>query len=158
MGQLDQELAKLAVFVGTAAKISPADVDQLVGNSRTANVFKILEAVGDGNSGEAIGILERLFDQGENPIGMLGAVGSQLRKMAQLARLVQSGTPFSSAADRVGIPPFARQGAEKQLRKLGKPKTDRLYDWLLEADLGMKGGSQLPPRTVLERLVVKLAK
>jgi hypothetical protein len=34
---------------------------------------------------------------------------------------------------------------------------DRLYDWLLEADLGMKGGSALPPRTLLERLVLRLA-
>lgn len=158
MGQIDQELAKLAVFVGSAAKISPGDVDQLVGSSRTESIFKIFDALADGKTGEAIGILEGLFDHGEEPIKMLGAFSMQLRRLAQAARLMQGGTSFSSAAERVGIPPFARQGTEKQLRKLGRPKTDRLYDWLLEADLGMKGGSQLPARTLLERLVVKLAK
>lgn len=158
MGQIDQELAKLAVFVGDANKIGPADVDQLVGSSRTANIFKIFDALGDGKPGEAMGILESLFDQGEEPIRMLGAFSMQLRRLAQAARLMQVGRPFSTAADQVGIPPFARQGCERQLRRLGRPKTDRLFDWLLEADLGMKGSSQLPPRTLLERLVVKLAK
>ena len=49
-------------------------------------------------------------------------------------------------------------GLEQQLRHLGRRRLDRLYDWLLEADLGLKGSSQLPPRTLLERMVVQLAR
>src|SRR5262249_15441387 len=45
MGQLDQELTKLAVYVGNASRIDTPDVDQLVGNSRAANTFKILDAI-----------------------------------------------------------------------------------------------------------------
>jgi DNA polymerase-3 subunit delta len=158
MGQLDQEIAKLAVYVGEAKQISVTDVDQLVGSSRTANIFRIFDALGEGKDAEALDILERLFDQGEDPIRMLGAFSMQLRRLAQTARLVQRGLNFGAAADRAGIPPFARQGSERQLRQLGRTRANRLYDWLLEADLGMKGWSQLPPRTLLERLVVKLAK
>jgi DNA polymerase-3 subunit delta len=158
MGQLDQEISKLAVYVGDAGRITAQDVDQLVGSSRTANVFKIFDAVGEGRNAEAFNILERLFDQGEDPIRMLGAFSMQLRRLAQASRLVQRGVPFSAAAERVGIPPFAKQGSEQQLRRLGRPRAERLYDWLLEADLGMKGGSALEPRTVLERLLVKLAR
>jgi hypothetical protein len=33
-----------------------------------------------------------------------------------------------------------------------------LYDWLLQIDLGLKGLSPLPPRTLFERLVVELAR
>ena len=86
---------------------------------------------------------------------MLGAFSMQLRRLAQAGRLTRQGLPFAAAADRVGIPPFARQGSERQLRHLG-PRTERLHDWLLEADQGMKGYSQLPPRTLLERLIVRL--
>ena len=43
------------------------------------------------------------------------------------------------------------------LRHLGRRRLDRVYDWLLEADLGMKGDSQLPERTQLERLIIRLA-
>ena len=60
--------------------------------------------------------------------------------------------------NRAGVPPFAQRGCEQQLRHLGRQRADRLYDWLLEADLGLKGSSQLPARTLLERLVVRLAR
>jgi DNA polymerase-3 subunit delta len=67
------------------------------------------------------------------------------------------GQPLGAALLQAGVKPFAVKGAEQQLRRLGRERANRLYDWLLEADLGLKGGSQLPPRTILERLVVKLA-
>jgi DNA polymerase-3 subunit delta len=60
--------------------------------------------------------------------------------------------------ERAGVQHFAQQGLEQQLRHLDRQNADRLYDWLLEVDFGMKGGSQLPERTLLERLVVQLAR
>jgi DNA polymerase-3 subunit delta len=157
MGQLDQELAKLATYVGTAKRISLADVDQLVGHSREENTFKIFDAIADGQVGEAFKILDRLFDHGEDAMRILGAFSMQLRRLAQAARLTQQGNSLGAALDRVGVPFFARQSAENQLRHLGKRKTDGLYAWLLETDLGLKGGSQLPARVLIERIVARLA-
>ena len=158
MGLLDQELQKLATYAGDAKRVDSGVVELLTGDSRAENTWKIFELIGNGQTGEALTFLDRLFDQGEDPMRLLGAFSMQLRRLAQASRLVQRGVPFSAAADRVGIPPFAKQGSEQQLRRLGRPRAERLYDWLLEADLGMKGGSALEPRTVLERLLVKLAR
>jgi DNA polymerase-3 subunit delta len=155
MGQLDQELTKLAIYVGNGKKIDVQDVDQLVGSGRTANTFKIFDALAEQKPGEALSILDHLFEQGEDPLRMLGAFSMQLRRLAQTERLRRQGLPFSAAAAKVGIPPFALQGCERQLRHLGK-RVEQAYDWLLEADQGMKGGSQLSPRTLLERLIVRL--
>jgi hypothetical protein len=44
------------------------------------------------------------------------------------------------------------------MRWLGRRRLGRLYDWLLQTDLGLKGMSPLPPRTLFERLVVELAR
>jgi DNA polymerase-3 subunit delta len=44
------------------------------------------------------------------------------------------------------------------LRHLGRRRLDRVYDWLIEADLAMKSTAALPERVVLERLVVQLAR
>jgi DNA polymerase-3 subunit delta len=158
MGQLDQELAKLATYVGTTPQIESRDVDKLVGNSRAENLWKIFDAIGAGNGGVALTILDRLFEQGEEPLRILGAFSLQLRRLGQAARLNQRGQPLSSALDRAGVPPFAQRACEQQLRKLGRRGADQLYDWLLEADLGLKGSSQLPARILLERLVVQLAR
>jgi DNA polymerase-3 subunit delta len=157
MGLLDQELAKLAVYVGDANRIDTKDVDALVGNSRAENTWKIFDLIGAGNSGEALTLLDRLLDQGEDPMRLLGAFSLQLRRLAQAARGSAQGKTLSAALEDAGVPPFALRAAEQQLRHLGRARANRLYDWLLETDLGLKGSSQLPPRTLLEQLVVRLA-
>jgi DNA polymerase-3 subunit delta len=148
MGVLDQELAKLAAYAGTAPKINVDDVDQLVGNSREQNTWKIFEAIGGGRVTEALTILDRLFEQGQEPLAVLGAMSWQLRRLAKAGGLARQGVPLGAAIERAGFQVFARQGVEQQLRHLGRRRLSRLYEW----------GSQLPPRTVLERLVVQLAR
>jgi DNA polymerase-3 subunit delta len=156
MGLLDQELAKLAVYAGAAARIDAGDVDRLVGRSREENTFKIFDAIGGGSTAEALTLLDRLFDQGEDALRILGAFSWQLRRLAQVDRLCRQGRGLAAAMEEAGVHSFARQGCEQQLRHLGR-RADHLYDWLLEVDLGIKGSSQLAPRVLLERLVVRLA-
>ena len=158
MGLLDQEMAKLAAYVGDAKRIDAADVDALVGASRAENTWKIFDLIGDGKTGEALTLLDRLFEQGEDPFRLLGAFSMQLRRLAQAGRRVIQGAPLPAALEEAGVPPFARAAAEKQMRRLGRRRLGQLYDWLLQTDLGLKGLSPLPPRTLFERLVVELAR
>jgi DNA polymerase-3 subunit delta len=158
MGQLDQELTKLALYVGQASRIDVGDVDRLVGCSRTENTWKIFDAVAQGQPAEALAILDRALEHGEEPIRILGAFSMQLRRLAQAARLTQMGQPLRAALEQVGVSSYNARSCEQQLRYLGRRRIDRLYDWLLEVDLGLKGSSQLPARTVLEKLVVQLAR
>lgn len=160
MGLLAQELAKLAVAAGDRPDITAAEVDQLVGRSRSANVFHILNAIGDGKPDAALGILGELFEEGEDPLAVVGALTAQLRKLAAVSRLLAEGRTKADALDIAGVPkwPQARQGAEKQLHHLGRRRLDKLTDWLVDINLGLKGGSPLPGRVQVERLVVRLAR
>ncbi|HVS37311.1 MAG TPA: DNA polymerase III subunit delta [Gemmataceae bacterium] len=158
MGRLDQETAKLAAYVGDAKRIDAADVDALVGASRAENTWRIFDLIADGQAGEALTLLDRLFNQGEDPFRLLGAFSMQLRRLAQAGRLFVQGTPIVAALEEVGVPPFGRTVAEKQMRRLGRRRLGQLYDWLLQIDLGLKGMSPLPPRALFERLVVELAR
>jgi DNA polymerase III subunit delta len=160
MGLLDKEMEKLSVFVGSAPKIDSRDVDQLVGRSRTENTWEIFTLIGSGKTAEALAFLTRLLDQGEEPMKLLGAFSARLRRTAQAGRLSVQGVSLAEAMTRAGVPnfPAARQAEEQLIRHLGRRRLDRLYDWLLETDQGMKGGSALPPPVLLERLVVRLAR
>src|SRR5262249_27543528 len=73
LGVLDQEITKLAIYVGAAPRVEAGDVDQLVGRSRSANAFKIFEAIGHGRAADALAILDHLLVQGEEPMRILGA-------------------------------------------------------------------------------------
>ena len=159
MGLLDQELSKLAVYAGAAKQIDAGDVDKLVGNSRYADVWMIFDLIGAGASAAALTLLDRLLTQGEEPLRLLGSFQQQLpRGMAQAYRLTLIGKSLSEAMDGAGVVPFARRSAEQGMRHLGGRRLNRVYDWLIETNQGMKGGSQLPPRTQMERLVIQLAR
>jgi DNA polymerase-3 subunit delta len=158
MGLLDQELAKLAIYVGSAKQIDKVDVDTLVGHSRAEDIWQIFTAIGNGDVGAALTILDRLFEQGAEAIGTLGAFSKELRRLVQIARLNEQGVPLSVALEQLRIPFFAKQSTELRLKHLGRRRLNQIYAWLVEADLGLKGSSQLPPRTLLERLVVRLAR
>ena len=160
LGLLDQELGKLAVAVGSRKQVTPEDVEAFVGRSRAANVFRILDAVGEGKPGEAFTIVGELFDEGEAALAILGPLTAQLRKLAALGRLLAAGQALGPAMDAAGVPkwPQARQSVERQVRHLGRSRLGQLPDWLVEVNLGLKGGSPLPERLQLELLLAKLAR
>lgn len=161
MGLLDRELAKLAVAVGARPEIVAGDVERLVGRSKAADVFRILDAIGEAKPGEALSILEELFSEGTDPMGVLGPLTAQLRKLAMVGRLVrEEKMSLGPAMDAAGVPKWEkiRVGTEKQLRHLTHRRLEKLTDWLVEMNLGLKGGNPLPERVQVERLIVMLAR
>jgi DNA polymerase-3 subunit delta len=158
MGLLNQELGKLAAYVGARQRIDSADVDRIVGNSRAENTWKIFDAIGSGNVKAALALLQRLFDQGEEPMRMLGAFSMQLRRLAQAARLNAQGSSLEAALTQAGVPPFAVRGAEQQVRHLGRARLERLLDELLQLNMDLRGESPLSARTLFERFLVRLAR
>jgi DNA polymerase III subunit delta len=162
LGLLDQELAKLSLSA-RGETITVDLVNEMVGGWRAKTTWVMLDAVLDGDVRLALVELDRLVLAGENPIALLAQIAASLRRMAAATRLVIDGEITDrrisprDALLAVGVKPFVVEKTEKQLRKLGRQRGERLYDWLLEADLDLKGNSMLPPRTVLERLVIRLA-
>jgi DNA polymerase-3 subunit delta len=158
LGLLDQEIAKLATYAGSKPEIVRDDVDQLVGRSRAAETFKIFDAIGAGRTANALSILDRLMESGEEPLRVLGAFSWQLMRLARIGGAAAKGESLSAAIDSAGIPPFARAGVQLQVQHLGRRRLAKLYNWLLEADLTMKSTGGLPDRLVLERLIVRLGR
>jgi DNA polymerase-3 subunit delta len=159
MGLLDQELAKLAAYAAGAKEIGRGDVDRCVGRSRTEEVWKIFDAIAARQTTQALGTLSRLFEQGQDPMAVLGAFSWRLRALAQVHRALQAGRPMAQALSEAKLPPHrgSQESAERQMRHLGERRLEQVYDLLLEVDQGMKGYNALPPRTQMERLVVQLA-
>jgi DNA polymerase-3 subunit delta len=160
MGLLDQELGKLAVAVGAKPSIDAEDVDKLVGRSKSADVFRILDAIGEGKPAVALGILEDLFAEGEAPMAVLGPLTAQLRKLAAVWRVYSETRQLGPAMDAARVPtwPRARESLERQLKWLGGRRLEKLTEWLVEINLGLKGGRALPERAQGERLIVRLAR
>jgi len=157
LGLIDRELDKLAAYVGDAAAITIDDVETLTGGWVVETRWQLLDAAAEGRTADALAMLDRLLVSGEAPVGLLATLAWQLRMLAGAARLAGKGVPLRTALTRVGVKPFALARAEAQLRRLGRERANQLFGWLIAADLDLKGDSPLLPRTVLEKLLVRVS-
>ena len=163
LGLLDQELAKLALVAGDDRKITVEMVQQMVGGWRAKTTWEMLDAALAGNAATALAQLDRLLSSGETPVGLLGQISASLRRLAAATRLILSAETagrrmaIRDALERAGVRSFVLQKTERELRRLGRQRGGRLYHWLLEDDMDLKGDSSLAPRLILERLILRLA-
>jgi len=163
LGLLDQELAKLSALAGDLPAISAELVEEAVGGWRTRTVWEMLDAAAAGTAPTALAQLDRLLSGGENPVGVLAQISGSLRRYAATARLIVQAEaagrrlPVRQALEEAGVKPFVLAKSEAQLRQLGRARALQLDRWLVQADLDLKGDSPLPPRVILEQLLVRMA-
>ena len=158
---------KIASFEAIALRVAEddplANMPEEAGRTRPAVALRLrtdsgIEGIGVTLYGKMTRTLHTAVEElaaltvGEDPMRILGAFSLQLRRLAQAARLHRQGQPLPAALAQAGMPPFAVKGCEQQLRHLGRRRAERLYDWLLEVDLGLKGSSELKPRMLIEEL------
>jgi len=166
LGLVDQELAKLAAAAGDKP-IGVELVEQLVGGWRAKTTWDMLDAAAEGRTRQALLELERLLLAGETPIGLLGQIGSTLRRFATATRFIEQAEAAGQrvnlrlALETAGVKPipFIMSKNEAQLRRLGRQRAGKLFQWVLDADLALKGPSSQPARAriVLEQLIARLA-
>jgi DNA polymerase III subunit delta len=163
LGLLDQEIAKLALATGDDKKITPELVQKLAGGWHAKTTWDMLDLALDGNATEALRQIDLLLASNQVPIALLAQVSYTLRLLAAATRLILQAESagrrlgIHAALQQAGVKPFSIDKAERQLKRLTRHRGAQLYRWLLEADLDLKGDSQMPPRLVLERLIVRLA-
>lgn len=159
-GLLVSELEKLATAVAAKGRIDADDVAKNVGAGRVEKIWTILEAATAGRAEAALENLDRLIDSGEHPVGLLAAMTANLRKLHHAGELRRARLDLTEACKQAGIPayPGAIDKTAKQHGHLGPGRVSQLPRTLLKADLDLKGFSTLPPRVVLERLLVELAR
>ncbi len=161
LGLLDQELAKLAVSAGQGQSVD-VDLVRQMAAWRARTVWDMLDAALEGDLATALAELDRLLLAGETPVGLLAQMGASLRRLAAATAAVvaaeKAGRKISlrEALRAAGVNAYYLEKTERQLRRLGRQRGQALLGWLLEADLALKGASQLSPRIVLETLLVRI--
>ena len=169
-GLLDQELAKLALFVDSGGKISPELVTQVVGGWRVQTTWDMMDAALDGRSAEALQQLDRLLMAGQQAQGLFGQISWSLRRFAAATRIYERSLrpgprragrrmPLGTALEQAGVQHWQAKAAETRIKRLGRRRAGQLYRWLLETDLALKGSHSTGDRArwMLERLLLRLA-
>ncbi|MFP6621875.1 MAG: DNA polymerase III subunit delta [Myxococcota bacterium] len=142
---LRQEIAKAALVAGSK-KISLADAEISTGQVAEAPIWDLTDAIGEGRTADAIGLLSRILDAGAAPQLVLASLASHFRKLVRLA-----------SGARVPGPPFVVRKLESQVRRYSPTRLTACLEAIHEVDIQLKGASSMRPAMALERLVLGLA-
>ncbi|MCA9261745.1 MAG: hypothetical protein KDA61_21155, partial [Planctomycetales bacterium] len=115
---------------------------------------------------EALEQLDRLLAAGEEPHAVLPQMAATLRHFAMAVRVFEQAEACGNkislryALEQAGAPPFKLNDAQRQLQQIGRARARRLYEWLLQADLDLKGHNSTKDRArrVIETLIIRMAK
>jgi DNA polymerase-3 subunit delta len=165
-GMLDQELAKLALFVPAGGKVDDALVKEVVGGWRTKTAWDLNDAIADGDIVLALKQFDQLLQAGQDPQALYGSISWSLRRYAAAARLYREAErrgqrpDLRSCLQQAGFWGDSVDRAEGQVVQIGRQRALKLYRWLLELDLGLKGShsSEHAARFLLELLFMRLSK
>lgn len=168
-GVLDMDLAKLALFVPAGKKATAELVQEVIGGWRAKSTWELVDAAAGGNAAEALAQLDHLLQSGEHPLALFGSIAWSLRRYAAATRAFEQaerrGEKISirEALTRAGVKdwPLGELGrAEERLKQLGRARSGKIYRWLMETDLALKGSHSHADRArfVLEQLFLRMAK
>lgn len=154
---LDQELQKLSAYVGDREKIGVEDVRTLVGGWKAETTWTMINAVRDGHVDLALNCLQKLLVAGEAPQKILGGMNFVFKKIAHATELSRTGKPLGAALKDAGVYYKEVEATEQYLRRIRRPRAERILNRLALADYGLKGGSRLPNELQMEQLVLWLS-
>jgi len=149
--QINNELNKLASYKAGEI-IEEQDVDTLVKAKLDVNIFKTIDALAQRDKRTAFKLLHEHLEQGENEIYLLTMFTYQLRTLIKLKDLMDRGTQYYDLAKKAGLHPFVVKKSSAQLQNFSLDQLKKIYQRLLEIDLGIKRGRWDGP-TALDLLI-----
>jgi len=167
LSTLDDALRSLALYIGERPEVALEDVARSVGHTREDPIWRLVDAVFDGEVGPALDLVTRAFEHGlgdargassTRPEALFPQIAAALhaafRRILAGAEALQRGEAGEEVAKGQGVPPFLAQRFLERCRR-DPARLLALHQAFLEAEVGVKGGG-VPARLATERLVAAL--
>lgn len=155
MTALRAEIEKIAAYA-PAPEITQADIDAVVEPVLEAYVFDMTDAIAEGHFEQALQTLQTLFQLQEEPIALLGAIGTQLRRIYAAQLLQTAGEGASRLMQLYSMRSYPAKKTMEYARKLPPLFSRRALQLCAQTDYQLKT-SYDTPRRLLELLLLQLA-
>jgi DNA polymerase-3 subunit delta len=151
---LDQEIAKLGLYVLPSTRIDEAAVNALVSDTREEEIYALTDALGTGRPGEVAAVLQSLFEAGREPTWMLYTLVSHWRRLLQARAIRDRGGSVAELQQRLAEHPFVVEKAFRQAADYTAEELDRGFHELLRIEEQIKLG-ELDAKLAVEGFVLE---
>lgn len=155
MTDLKSEIDKISAYSG-AATIVKEDIDAVTEPILDAVVFQMTDLLAAGNYGGALLKLQQLFKMQQEPIAILGAVGSHFRRLGTARTVLDSGRGSGDLMKLCGLSDYPARKTMDAARRFSAAFCAKSAELVIETDYRMKTSYDEPER-LLELLILQLA-
>jgi len=152
---LNNEIEKLSAYAG-GKMIAEEDVELLMRANLGSNIFNTIDAIGANNKKEALALLHRHLEKGEDPFYLMSMFVYQFRNLLKVADFKnQFGADEYAIAREGKMHPFVVKKSLAQIRNFSFDKLKNIYQKLGELDTAVKTG-KVEIRMGLDKFIVEL--
>ncbi len=150
-------LATLESVFGSGSDLQSSDIEPYIGQAGNVVPWELTNEITSGNAASALGILTRMQGNGaQHQMQILGFLSNHYFRILQLSG--RNGMSADEAANLLGDKSsFRAKKTLSEANRLGPEKSKRAIQLLAEADVNLRGGTGVPPETVMELLVARLS-
>lgn len=155
MTALQGEIIKIASYNATDT-IVKSDIDAVTEPVLDAVVFQMTDLLGSGQYATALVKLQQLLKMQQEPIAILGAVGSHFRRISTARTLMDCGKKTDDLMALTGMKDYPARKTMAAAQKFSARFCRRASELILETDYRMKTSFDDSQR-LLELLILELA-
>jgi DNA polymerase-3 subunit delta len=153
--KIGNELEKVVISLNEKKTVTFDDVKTVVGDFREYSSFDLAAALGQKNREKSFLILSRLIQEGEAPVGLLGSIAWNFRRLMQAKAMEAAGMGQDDIMKKLRII-FHQAGLFKeQMRCYTLDELREVFAVMLSTDKALKS-SGLNGRLILERMILRL--
>lgn len=156
LSQVNDALERLSLYVGADNPITEEAAAECVVRVRATTVWELVSAVGERDAGRALGALEQVYEPQDRGLRLIGVLAWQTRQLLKFESAVRQGHSAEEAAKFAGAPPFKARDLARQVKQIPREHLETWLPALARVDLELKGGSQRPPKAILEHALIGL--
>jgi len=156
--RLDGVLGTLVGAYGEGSSLGVSELEPFLGEAGGVLPWDFTDAVLGGDTSRALGLMKRMIHGGSrHPLQIMATLHSTYASLARLdganARTEQEAMAASGITS-----PYPAKKAMQNYRRLGSGPTRRAIELIAQADLDLRGGTDLDAELVMEVLVARLSK
>ena len=155
MTALSGEISKICAYSG-ADVIKKSDIDAVTEPVLDAVVYQMTDLLGRGQYGAALERLQTLLKMQQEPLGILGNIGSHFRKVSAARTLIDNGKSSAELMKLYSMGDYAARKTMEAARRFSPEFCRAASAYILETDRAMKTSYDDPQR-LLELLILRLA-
>jgi DNA polymerase III subunit delta len=153
--KIKNELEKVEIYLKERKTITLDDVRSVTGNFREYSSFDLAAALGQKNREKAFLILSRLIQEGEQPVGLLGGIAWNFRRLMHAKAMEAAGVGYEDIKRKLRVIFHQSASFREQMQSFSMEELRTAFQIFLSADKALKS-STINSRLVLERMILRL--